>query len=86
MYTGLINKTRNNIEIIPKSSYQILVTIESEFEIISLKVYNPTGQIIVEEEVNKNIYKLDVSQLNPGIYFLQIEFEDETILEKIIVE
>jgi len=83
--TGVLNNTENNIEIFPNPASDI-ITIKSDFEIVSLKVYNPTGQTLAEKVINNNIYKFDVSQLNPGIYFLQIEFEDEQILKKIIIE
>ncbi len=83
--TGIINKTINYIEIFPNPASDI-VTIKSELEIVSLKVYNPTGQIVAEEVIKNNIYRFDASLFNPGIYFLQINFEDDRILRKIVIE
>ncbi|MCD4682513.1 MAG: T9SS type A sorting domain-containing protein [Bacteroidales bacterium] len=83
--TGIINRTINYIEIFPNPASDI-VTIDSEFEIVNLKVYNQTGQIVAEEMVNNKSHRFDVSLLNPGIYFLQIDFKDERILRKIIIE
>jgi len=63
-----------------------VIRIKSDFEIVSLKVYNLTGQVLTKEEVNNNNYELVVSHLNPGIYFLQVEFEEDQVLRKIVVE
>ncbi len=84
-YTGTDDLSSSGIMLYPNPASDI-ITIESDFEIASLKIYNPTGQTIVEKEVNNKNYNFDVSPLNPGIYFLKIEFEDEQVLKKIVVE
>jgi len=82
---GMEETFKNNAVIFPNPASDF-VTITSDSEIVAFKVYYPTGQVIFKESINNNIHKLDVSQLNHGIYFLQIEFEAETILRKVVIE
>ncbi|MCD4682514.1 MAG: T9SS type A sorting domain-containing protein [Bacteroidales bacterium] len=83
--TGIEETFSSSTKVYPNPASDI-VTIESEFEIVSLKVYTPKGQIVTDELINNNNYKFDASLLNPGIYFLQIDFEDDRILRKIVIE
>ncbi len=82
---GIENEAINSTVIFPIPASDV-VNIKSDLEIVSMRVYNPTGQTLAEREINNNIYKLDVSRLNPGIYFLQVEFEKEQVLREIVVE
>ena len=66
-----------NINIYPNpSSYKIYITKNVDFN-----VYNMIGDIIISG-INKNV--LDVSYLIPGIYNLQIIYNENIINKKII--
>ena len=67
----------NNINIYPNpSSDKIYITKNVDFNL-----YNMIGDMIISE-TNKNV--LDVSYLIPGIYNLQIIYNENTINKKII--
>ena len=56
-----------------------------EDEVFTLRVFNNLGQEVYRKEylyLEEYIEKLDLSQYNSGIYMLNIELEDGTILNK----
>lgn len=63
-----------------------LLNIQSDFKVKSVQMYDNKGQIIFAENPNQKNIQIDVSQFEPGIYFMQLEIEEKTILRKIIVE
>jgi len=83
--TGIEEILFNSTSIFPNPATEV-VNIESDFEIVSLKVYSHTGQIVAEEVINNNIYKFDASRYNAGIYMFQIETEEGTITKRIIIQ
>ena len=83
--TGIEEILFNSTSIFPNPATEI-VNIESDFEIVSLKVYSHTGQIVAEEIINNTFYKFDASQYNAGIYMFQIETEEGTITKRIIIQ
>ncbi|MGY8989291.1 MAG: T9SS type A sorting domain-containing protein, partial [Flavobacteriales bacterium] len=63
------------------------ITIEnSNFVINSVKLYNIAGQLIKSEYVNSMKTNLNVSDLNKGIYILEIQSKETSIKRKLIVE
>jgi len=60
----------------------------SEFdEIKELVLFNSLGQAeIFVNEINRNYYKLDVSRLNPGIYYLIIVENEKKYYKKIVIK
>ncbi len=57
-------------------------------DILNYRVFNQTGQLVVKGDFAGSDYKLDLSELNSGLYFLQLSDKNNAILstEKIIVE
>lgn len=49
-------------------------------------VYDVTGTAVAEKTFTKNNFKLDVSRLSPGIYFLKIESKEGVSVKKFIKE
>ncbi|MCB0822696.1 MAG: T9SS type A sorting domain-containing protein [Bacteroidales bacterium] len=63
-----------------------VVNVKSEFKINTISVYNYSGQMISFEIVNDKTYRINTSELNQGIYFLQINTDEGMISKRIIVE
>jgi hypothetical protein len=42
------------------------------------------GQVQLRKEITSKIFKLDLTHLKPGIYFISAEKEGERMLKKII--
>jgi len=83
--TGIEEILFNSTSIYPNPAADV-VNIKSDFEIVSLRVYSHTGQIVSEEVINNNIYTFDASQYNAGIYMFQIETAEGTITKRIIIQ
>ena len=63
------------------------ITIEnSNFEINTVKFYNISGQLVKSENVNSMRTNLNVSDLNKGIYILEIQSNETSIRRKLIIE
>lgn len=52
----------------------------------NLEIYNTVGQIVHVQSVSGEVSVIDLSNLERGIYFLQLEFNGVRYLEKIIIE
>jgi hypothetical protein len=62
-----------------------MVTIESTREITGIKIFNNSGQVVVDEKVNVLSYQIDVAKFEKGVYFISLETGDAKILRKITV-
>ena len=63
------------------------ITIEnSNFVINSVELYNIAGQLVKSENVNSMKTNLNVSDLDKGIYILEIKSNKTSIRRKLIVE
>jgi hypothetical protein len=63
------------------------ITIEnSNFVINSVELYNIAGQLVKSENVNSMKTNLNISDLNKGIYILEIKSKETSIRRKLIVE
>jgi len=85
LITGIKDNILNNIQVFPNPATNH-VNIKSGIRIKMIKVYNFTGQIVANEQVNNILYRLNTSQFNTGIYFLRIETNDGALYKRIIIE
>jgi hypothetical protein len=58
------------------------VNIETNFEIRNLKVVNYVGQVVFDRNVDQMSYQINTSNFGPGMYFVQIESTDGTVITK----
>jgi len=70
----------NNVEIYPNPSKRFL-DIKTTQDILSLKVINSFGQVVLE---NKQTNSIDLESIPTGVYFIKILLKNETIIKKII--
>lgn len=74
--------TKNTFKIFPNPTTDFL-NIESPFEQnFSIKLFDLQGKILLDEENASN--KINLNQLNPGLYILKIKLNDETSTYKIL--
>ena len=83
--TGIEEIIFNNTSIYPNPASDV-VNIKSDFEIMSLRIYSHTGQIVADEVINSRMYQFDASQFNTGLYMFQIVTAEGTIIKRIIIE
>ncbi|HIE44970.1 MAG TPA: T9SS type A sorting domain-containing protein [Flavobacteriaceae bacterium] len=75
-----------NVKLYPNPSNNF-INVESEERIKSIAVYNITGQIINTIMIdNSNKVKLNVKDLNSGLYYVRISSENGSILKKIMIQ
>ena len=63
-----------------------LVNIKSDNTITKVNVYNYTGQMVKSEKVDNNVYQVNTSAFNSGIYFFQIETAQGVTTKRIVIE
>lgn len=86
IYTGLEEMiVSNQISIYPNPAKE-MVNINSATDIKSIKVYNYSGELIKNEAVSGNFWRINTSNYNSGIYLLMVEKEHETITQRFVVE
>ncbi|MBK8348924.1 MAG: T9SS type A sorting domain-containing protein [Saprospiraceae bacterium] len=82
-YLGEIPVFKADLKIFPNPS-QDIVHIQSNVEMISYKILDMTGKILIEQDVNDDHTKADISLLESGFYLLNIQ-TDETIISKRLI-
>jgi hypothetical protein len=86
------NNETSEIKIFPNPAYSELNIhfISETEETIKIKLYDAVSRIIINEnsfsELGLNEKQIALSQLNPGIYVLEIIINNEIIREKIVVD
>jgi len=83
--TSIEETLLNATSLFPNPASEV-VNIESDFTIESLTIYNYSGQIIAEEEVNNTFFKVNTSKYQSGVYFFQIDTEEGRISKRIVIE
>ncbi|MCX7549133.1 T9SS type A sorting domain-containing protein [Xanthomarina sp. F1114] len=79
---GIEEYSLNNLSIYPNPINDVLnIQLNEAIKIKDVKVYSITGQIVIQ---GQNQRKLNVSQLNPGVYLLKIQTDRGDITRKII--
>lgn len=72
--TGITQKKQNNFIIYPNPVYNLLnIRFYNEIKFAEIKVLNVLGETVLSQNlINKSMSTLDLSQLDNGIYFIQI--------------
>ena len=83
---NLREKINNQIEIYPNPANDF-VNIECESTIKNIIIYNAIGQMIKTFPIgNNNSTRLDIKNLNEGLYFIHVSTENGLILKKIVIQ
>ncbi len=80
---GLNNNLEQFVTITPNPTNGVL-SIESESNIETIKVYNVLGKLVLEQSNPSN--QIDISSLSNGLLFIQIETDEGSFVKKIIKE
>jgi hypothetical protein len=84
-WLGIDETQQNQISFSPNPATENL-TIKSEIRLNSLKLSSISGKQILSMKINTNQHQLDVSNLEAGIYLLEIEAEGRFFVRKLVVE
>jgi hypothetical protein len=79
------NVTNQNYRIYPNPSTDLISIELNNFENVTLSIINPTGQVILKKQITKKqIERINISDFSKGMYFIKIEGQDYSNIEKII--
>ncbi|NTW33018.1 MAG: T9SS type A sorting domain-containing protein [Bacteroidetes bacterium] len=76
------NETENQINVYPNPAKES-INIESTDKVVSVKIMNVMGQLVEAGMPNSTMFKVNTSNLNSGVYFVQIQTAKGTIVKKI---
>ncbi|MCC7333439.1 MAG: T9SS type A sorting domain-containing protein [Flavobacteriales bacterium] len=51
-----------------------------------IKIYNISGQLILQKKLTQNITKIDISYYPKGIYFVKLETDNKVVVKKIVYQ
>ena len=85
-----INKNNSvfGIEIFPNPTKNILninATIDENIDIFNITIYDTNGRIILAQNLSNTQNQMDMTGLNPGLYFAKIMINNEVTITKISV-
>jgi hypothetical protein len=82
-----INENKFNVlKIFPNpASDEINIDISESYKNSNVIIYNVLGEKIKEYIVQPMANKIDISNLYQGVYFIQINFNNKTLIKKIVI-
>lgn len=80
--TSISDLMSKNINIFPNPSFDIFNVVGENIQ--SVKVYDIAGKLIVEKSTTGNATQIDLTNSNIGVYFVELNLENEVLFTKII--
>lgn len=87
------NPVSNSIEEAKETEFKMypnpandVLNIEADAKITKIRVFNVVGQEVINLDNNSNNYNLNTTNLESGMYIVQIETENSTLTQKINIE
>lgn len=75
----------NDIAVFPNPANDV-INISASINIQSITVFNSIGQVVYMENIESNLHKINTSDYNSGMYFLQMETEKGLVSKRIVIE
>ncbi len=89
-YKGGVISTRmqQDFEILPNpASDKIeLIGLNPDIELTAIDIYSINGLLVKQCNIVQNSRSIDVSSLNSGVYFIQVNTENSTYIQKLVIE
>ncbi len=87
-FVGLESKEENEgFKVYPNPfNEQLIVQLEEKVENGQIRIYNSSMQLVKELNLNGKRLEINSSELNAGIYFVQIQANDKTHLLKTVIK
>ena len=76
----------NSIFVFPNPVFNNTIIIESIKRIDNICLIDLNGKKIIDKSLNTNTYEIDVSTINPGIYIIMINCENDNKTVKIVIK
>ena len=81
-----LDEYKNHFKIYPNPAKDVVRLSTDNSQQTTVRIYNVMGMMIEEIEINSNETEINVSDYNPGIYYINIQTEEFNVTKKIIVE
>ena len=81
-----IEELASQFNIYPNPAKDFVKLSVNSCQLSAVRVYNTLGMLVEEIEINSNETEINVSNYNPGIYFISIQTEKGSVTKKIVVE
>ena len=81
-----LDEYKNHFKIYPNPANDVVRLSIDNSQQTTVRIYNVMGMMIEEIEINSNETEINVSDYNPGIYYINIQTEEFNVTKKIIVE
>ena len=74
-----------NISLYPNPVHSILnIALPANHMLSSIKLEDVVGKLVMKEQTNANQYQLDLSNLETGIYFIELAVEGQVYRKQLI--
>ncbi len=85
---GIENSIKNNFSIYPNPIKDGVLNVKNDLsQSVNIRITNIIGTTVMQENIsNTKLNTLDVSNLNNGVYFVEIESKNEREILKIIID
>ena len=83
--TGIDELKEDAVQVYPNPAIDI-VHITSESNMVSVNIYNYTGQLMESLKLNESSYQINTSSFPTGVYSIKIETEDNIITKQLIIK
>jgi uncharacterized delta-60 repeat protein len=84
--TGIGENDRENTLTIYPNPATDFISISSQEKLTGIKILNADAKTILSQEVNDFNIKLNIKNMDKGIYFIQMQSEQKIIVKKLIVK
>ncbi len=78
------NKIIDNIRVYPNPAKDKITILTNGININTYYIYDVYGRIVIQNNINKNIIKIDIKNLEKGIYFIKIQTNKKIIIKKFV--
>ncbi|MEO1258366.1 MAG: T9SS type A sorting domain-containing protein [Bacteroidota bacterium] len=75
----------DEINIFPNPTSQIINIVSEKNKMSGIKMYDSLGKLILQEKINNNYFEKNIANLSKGIYWVRIQFGEQFLFKKIIV-
>jgi hypothetical protein len=82
-YLGISGVELTTFSIVPNPAHNT-ITINARVPFHKIEVINFLGQIVISQTNDSQTAKLDISNINNGVYFVRVTSEDKTYVKKFV--
>ncbi|MBE0636995.1 MAG: T9SS type A sorting domain-containing protein, partial [Bacteroidales bacterium] len=87
--TSIVEGKLSSISLHPNPSDGLInLTIPAMNEVLSIEVTNSSGQLVHSETIESKAvsHQLDLTGVNPGVYFVRITGNGQTVVKKVVIQ